>query len=98
MLKIQWNEKLTLNEKIAIYKTVLAILERAGGSMDFNDFVKSIYRHTDFSKTKTAIGDLSFDLCAIMQELTNRGYIRLELRNFDTSAENFTPLVNVVRI
>lgn len=95
--KIQWHENMTADEKIAIYKTVLNILERAGSSMDFNDFMLSIWRHVDFGKEE--VGKSLLDLCAIVQELINRGYIRLELRDFDTSTSgDFSPLVNVVRI
>lgn len=98
MLKrVQWHENLTADEKIAIYKTVLEILKCAGSSMDFNDFMLSVWRHVDFRKVED--GKLLFALCAITQELINRGYIRLELQDFDTSTiGDFTPLINVVRI
>lgn len=95
--KVQWHENLTADEKITIYKTVLAILERADNSMDFNDFMLSIWRHVDFSKEE--VGESLLDLCAIVQELINRSYIRLELQDFDTSTiGDFVPLINVVRI
>lgn len=98
MLKrIQWHENLTADEKIAIYKTVLDSLEHNDNSMDFNDFIESIWEHVGFDQEK--IEESSLDLCAITQELINRGYIRLELWDFDASmGGDFTPLINVVRI
>lgn len=96
--KIQWHENLTADEKIAMYKTVLDVLERAGGSMEFNNFMVSTCKRVDFSEV--ASENFLFGVCTIVQELIKRGYIRLELRNFSTSGfvGYLFPLVNVVRI
>ncbi len=100
--KIQWHENLTTDEKIAMYKTVLDILECAGGSMDFNDFIKNIYKRINFGELKNqeSSSDVLIIIVGLVQELIKRGYIRFELYHVYTSIliGSFIPVINVVRI
>lgn len=100
--KIQWHENLSADEKIETYKTVLAILESAGGSIELNDFMENIYKRIDFSKLKNWESSYATRTTTIelVQELIKRGYIRFELLNIYTSRPFgfYTPVINVVRI